>query len=80
MITDCGNIIMMSWAILLVLASDRKNCFPTKMVFLQNTLFVHSDVPLKQKANGFSFQILLTNKSVHIRHSENLKILSWSWK
>lgn len=40
-------------------------------VVLLNMLVVHSDVPLKEAANGFAFQILLGKRSLHIRRSEN---------
>lgn len=56
-----------------------KILFLQQWYFLPDILFIHSDVPLKQKANGFLFQILLGNRSVHVRHSENLRIMSWSF-
>lgn len=45
------------------------------MVFFTKYIVVDSDVPLKHKANGFPLPILLANRSMHVRHSENLKIL-----
>lgn len=75
MIANCGIITVMSWAILLVLVSEIK-CEGEKKFFRNTVVFTKYvccslRCSLKQKANGFPFQILLGNRSMHIRHPEN---------
>lgn len=50
--------------------TDRKNYFPTKMAFLMKYVICSFRCSIKTE-RGFPFQILLANRCVHIRHSEN---------